>query len=104
MFRVNYTVSFNIVHIEKNKQIPGRECLLSYVMLDDREHSVTGSPVAQCFWYVKTTVILLRNTTGKRKGDCLWQVEMRYVCSDPGSNGNETVPDLGMVQKLKLLI
>lgn len=73
-------------------------------MLDDREDSLTRSPVAQCFWYIKTTVILLRNTMGKRKGDCLWQVEMCYVCSDPGSNGNEIVPDLGMVQKLKLLI
>lgn len=60
--------------------------------------------MAQYFWYIQTIVILLTNTIGKKKGDCLWQVEMPYVCSDPSSNENKIVPDLGMVQRLKLLI
>ena len=40
----------------------------------------------------------------KWKTDWLWQFQMHYVCSDPSSNENRMIPNLGMVPKLKLLI
>lgn len=98
---IPYTSLF--FQVEK-KLMPKSDCLLSCGLLDDWEGSLIRPPVAQYLWYMQTTVILLTNTIGRKKGDCLWQVEMPYVCSDPSSNENKIVPDLEMVQRLKLVI
>lgn len=101
-FYVNYTVYVSIFSCRKKFLEEIASCFMVCFMIEKvwSGHLWLGIFVASKL----LSSYLLTNTIGKRKGDYLWQVEMCYVCSDPSSNENKMVPDLGMVQKLKLLI
>ena len=78
--------------------------VFDHMLIDGWKENLISSPMSHYFDTPKSLQFYLHIQIRKWKTDWLWQFEKYYVCSDPSSNENRMIPNLGMVTKLKLLI